>query len=569
MPLLVYAFARTWLDRRTAILAAVLTGVLSFNTVYASTQSSDAVCTVLFMTAVVAFARARDRGSLGWFALVGALTGLAPQFRPNLILLPLVFAAFAVARRRSLRGAAQAGVLVCCAAAVLMPWVARNYRLTRTVLPTSVHGGVQLWYGTLQVGPYLRSRAYNPRSVFESPVFDYTSLDAVPLIVEAQPMACASGRPTATSLTYWSSRDRLKRGLNPVRTTGPRYTFEIPAPGQDAVIYYYFTATWPAGRQPAVVTTPAGGERTPFVYFVSQNHLGDLDLNGDLLDIFDVVRLVRHDVWGEPVTFADRLRAAGIADAASAVDALARPFGASGARLRISAITHDGSTARVIFADGSAIGVPREWQGRITDLTFTGDAARSLMSASIRVGAVNADPTPREGPAVRCGQLEDVRVNDVFYRREPHQMGRYSALAMDNIRRNPAGFLVASAYRAVRLFVIQGTDDSQTAQQFAGSRLIYAVATLASATYLVLFAGGVIVAWRRGADLALPLALIAYVPATIAPVLTNMRYTVTVQPLIFMFIAAALTGASSWLTPAAAGAAAGSDREETRTARRL
>ena len=46
------------------MLAAVLTGVLSFNTVYASTQSSDAVCTVLFMAAVVAFARARDRGSL-------------------------------------------------------------------------------------------------------------------------------------------------------------------------------------------------------------------------------------------------------------------------------------------------------------------------------------------------------------------------------------------------------------------------------------------------------------------------------------------------------------------------
>jgi hypothetical protein len=31
--------------------------------------------------------------------------------------------------------------------------------------------------------------------------------------------------------------------------------------------------------------------------------------------------------------------------------------------------------------------------------------------------------------------------------------------------------------------------------------------------------------------------LILYVPATLAPVLTNMRYTVTVQPLIFMFIA--------------------------------
>jgi hypothetical protein len=34
---------------------------------------------------------------------------------------------------------------------------------------------------------------------------------------------------------------------------------------------------------------------------------------------------------------------------------------------------------------------------------------------------------------------------------------------------------------------------------------------------------------------------VLYVPLTIAPVLTNMRYSVTVQPIIFIFIAVALT----------------------------
>src|SRR3954471_23961006 len=48
LPLLVYASARAWVDRKTAALAAVLTGLLSFNTIYASTESSDALCTVIF-----------------------------------------------------------------------------------------------------------------------------------------------------------------------------------------------------------------------------------------------------------------------------------------------------------------------------------------------------------------------------------------------------------------------------------------------------------------------------------------------------------------------------------------
>src|SRR5262245_50926132 len=55
MPLLVFDVASTWLDRRTASVAAILTGLFSFNTVYASTQSSDAVCTCVFMLAVLVF----------------------------------------------------------------------------------------------------------------------------------------------------------------------------------------------------------------------------------------------------------------------------------------------------------------------------------------------------------------------------------------------------------------------------------------------------------------------------------------------------------------------------------
>ena len=52
--------------------------------------------------------------------------------------------------------------------AMLMPWIVRNYRYTGTIQPTSTHSGIQLWYGTLQVGPYLESRAHNPRSIFAS-----------------------------------------------------------------------------------------------------------------------------------------------------------------------------------------------------------------------------------------------------------------------------------------------------------------------------------------------------------------------------------------------------------------
>ena len=73
---------------------------------------------------------------------------------------------------------------------------------------------------------------------------------------------------------------------------------------------------------------------------------------------------------------------------------------------------------------------------------------------------------------------------------------------------------------------------------------MYAAGTIASGLYLVLFVSGMVISWRRGDPLGLPALLILSIPATLAPVLTNMRYTVTVQPLIFVFIAVALASAA-------------------------
>jgi hypothetical protein len=205
-------------------------------------------------------------------------------------------------------------------------------------------------------------------------------------------------------------------------------------------------------------------------------------------------------------------------------------------------VTHTDAEARITLDDGSTIAIPREWRGRITDLAFAGHMAEALLSSTVSMAAIDADRRIGRLPsAVICAELEGVRVNQVFYRHEPHTMRRYSALAFDNIQRAPMAFVAASVYRAVRVFVISGTGDRLTAQQFAASRLVYPAATVASTLYLILLMVGIVCAWRKGDRYVLPLLLIVYVPATIAPVLTNMRYSVTVQPIVFVFIARALT----------------------------
>ena len=191
--------------------------------------------------------------------------------------------------------------------------------------------------------------------------------------------------------------------------------------------------------------------------------------------------------------------------------------------------------------DGSSIVMPRVWTGRITDLMFEGGLALALMHSSASLGDLSLAHQRGLAVAGRArGERDDVAINRVFYRLEPHLMRRYSALAFDNIRRTPLSFAAACVFRATRLFIVSGSTDVHTAQQFDKSRRIYALATIASIASLVLFAVGAIAAWRRRHDVALPLLLVAYLPATISPFLTNMRYSITVQPLMFVFIAVAL-----------------------------
>jgi hypothetical protein len=539
VPWLTYRVALEWTDRGTAVVAAIVTGLFSFNTIYASTQSSDSVCTVIFMLALVVFGAARHQERWQAFAVAGLLTGIAPQFRPNLILVPLLLAGYAVFERRTRARLIGAAVLLACTAAALAPWVWRNYRLTGTVLPTSIHGGVQLWYGTLQVGPYLHSRAYNPRTVFEAPAFDYSSLDNVPIVVEAE-FNCTQPPLAGVELAYWSDANPVEQHAVPARDGARRYTFQIPPPGREAVVYYYFVARWSEPSGQVVRTTPIGGSHHPFVYFVSQNHLDDLDRHGDLLDVFDVVRLVRRTAWSEPVPFDAGLRNAGVTDVPQAVAALLRATLGDKADTAVGNVEADAARATVTFADGSTIVIPRHWSGRITDLAIGEGIASSVMTSrrSLR-GLIT--PDRRLSEVERCEQSVEVAVNRVFYRYEPQTMRRYAALSLDNIRRGPRGFLMASAYRAVRLFIIEGDADPFTAHQFRGSRRIYALGTAVTAGLLILCVAGIAIGWRRGDRIGLPVMLIAYIPATLAPVLINMRYAVTVQPLMFVFVALAVS----------------------------
>jgi hypothetical protein len=493
MPLMLYAVVRPLAGHRTATLAALLTGFFSFNTIYASTQASDAICSVLFLAAVLCFMRAAARTRITGFALSGLLLGLATQFRPNLILLPAVVAAlyaWPFTQQRivaALTFAAAAGLVV-------MPWVVRNYRLAEVFLPTSSHGAVQLWYGSLQVGPYLEDRSVNPRAILEFSPFEYTSLIDTPIIVSIDPSSCPADFRDHLAVTYWTDRSAQRITVPVTRTDRD---FEARLAGQPDPTTVYWTLSPSA---------------TPFVYFVSTAHTRDLDTHDDFDDAFDVMQLL-----AQPGNSAEAVR-----------PLVTRLLGDAGA---VASVDSTGSAVVMRFSDGSFWRVPRDYDGDAARIDVEGALAGRLLMSLRRRGDAPKLPDCLEGR---------VSVNRVFYRRELHAMRRYATLAFENISRQPMAFAAATAYRSIRLFVVRPAGATSVTYQFSGGRLIYAVALLLSLACLMAFLAGVWRAWAQRSAL-LPLAVpVIYVPLTIAFVLTNQRYTVTVQPLMFAFVAYAI-----------------------------
>lgn len=503
LPLMLYAIVAPLGGGRAATLAALITGVFSFNTIYASTQASDAICSVLFLAAVLCFTRAQASGRLVLFALSGLLAGLATQFRPNLILLPALVAGLYVLIPRRLTPARpersrRAVVFLAMATLVLVPWVIRNYRLAGIFLPTSSHGAVQLWYGSLQVGPYLEDRSANPRAILAHSPFDYTSLIDTPIVVSIDASQCPAASRDQLVLTYWTDRSATPIAVTPQRNSG---TLEAHIPGQPDPTTVYWTI------EPSA---------TPFVYFVSSAHTRDLDRREDFDDSFDLMELLV-----QPGT--------GTVEAAAFVRRLVGDEGS------VASVEAAGDAVTLRFSDGSWWRVPRDYGGDAAAVEVDGALARKVFTTSRRRGEAPQLPACLEGR---------VAVNSVFYRRELHEMRRYGTLALDNISRDLWAFAAAAAYRSVRLFVVRPSGGVSITYRFPGGRAIYAIGLLLSLSYFLVFLAGVVLAWRRRSALLQLAVPIVYVPLTIAPVLTNQRYTVTMQPLMFAFVAYAIV---SWI----------------------
>ena len=136
-------------DRRVAFLAALLFALYGSGIVYTFSAWSEPVFTFVLAGFTWSLLCALRRPSLWRFALCGGLLGLAVLARPVMQFYPLVVLSLLWwSLAKSWRQALVHFAVFCFAfAAVLLPWVVRNYLVFHAFVPGSTHSGDAFYQG--------------------------------------------------------------------------------------------------------------------------------------------------------------------------------------------------------------------------------------------------------------------------------------------------------------------------------------------------------------------------------------------------------------------------------------
>lgn len=146
--ILTYLIARHLLDRRTALIAALIVALNPALILYTGTLGSESLFVFqLLLVTWLAIRVIAGRSSTG-LLLIGVLTGIAIPARPIAISVPFIaFGAYYMVNRRDLgRTTINFAVVLVISALIVTPWIARNARaIGSPTLQSS--SGLNMWIG--------------------------------------------------------------------------------------------------------------------------------------------------------------------------------------------------------------------------------------------------------------------------------------------------------------------------------------------------------------------------------------------------------------------------------------
>ena len=154
--LVIFLLAKELFNRRTGLIAAGIYAIFLPIAALATAVIHDALMPFLTLTSLYFFVVGVRRGALKFYVLSAIFVGISCYFQPTAIFLPLLYGAglFIYSlhksefRVRLLNAVRMTAVMIVVLAAIVLPWIIRNYQVTGVLSPNMrVATWAGLWEG--------------------------------------------------------------------------------------------------------------------------------------------------------------------------------------------------------------------------------------------------------------------------------------------------------------------------------------------------------------------------------------------------------------------------------------
>ncbi len=569
--LMIYFLVVRTFSSRAAYLSALLVALNPLTAVYVPTILVEPLSLFVTTLSVCLFLRVVDRPTALRAAILGVVVGYGALVRPPMLLFSFFLFLCAWVAAGRFRGLIKAFFISHAVfAAVMTPWVVRNYRISGEFIPLSIEAPLQLWLATLNYGPYTDAYWTHPlyplqhwleaeRRKF---LFDRVR-EPFPLEVRVH----RPGRLRPIHVHYQLNEQGPFREVRMREVSSGRFRADIPGQPWGTSVRYFFTVRDPEFPDEKLRLPPAT-KGAIFYYRVARNALEDL--GEEIIDLNFLSKLAKN--------LTGRLVAPGVNEKALDLDKdglltqkdFEKALGLlSGENSQYILRRRGSPLLKLRFSDGTRLEVPETAAGEsvfpsLAEKRTTGTARLVTMKAIVRKQRPRDPSEEGAGVLPHCDRFwfwsridpdlpptlksPELDITPCYWyagiepvARELLRFRVYNFLFWNNLLRMPMEYIGGSLLRMPRLWVVVGrAQESGQTYLTAGAGWLYPALTLATLLMLVMALAGFAATWRTWRDHWYLAAPVIYISLVHSPFHPEARYSFPGRPFLLVYCAIAL-----------------------------
>ncbi len=525
--------------QKLAIFISFLVAFIGTSNIYVSTLSTDMMTTFLIVLSVLCLYIGYRKNLHLFYFIHGVILSSAILMRPSMVILPFFYFFSLLFNLRQYKKAVKYLFFsILGISLLLLPWVIRNYILTKHIIVLTTQSWSQLFYGAMESCKFFESRTYNPYhdyqdlNTYRSLAKDYLTFTAITGFVPEK-------NTPIVKLFYAFDNERFYREQEMIYASDNKFEYKMPRLNKGKILKYYievFDGQY-ADR------LPREAPEVNYLFYYQRSGSDDFeqdDNNPGIIDIFDFVAIARQVLpySSRNISVLDDYNNDKKIDKTDLL--ILSKFLLQDKSETISNLLSDieikreNSGIKVSFLDNSNMYIPDDIKGSKLYIIANKGLAFDIFNNKYFINSKlrNINSKWQEGVKYKIIDLGIDRGNLAGLNRESLWRKLFIFYVKDHVK----DYFIAVLKKMFRMWITVGSKDVGVSYPPPGGKYyLFTLAKFFSLSIFLLCVAGVFILRNRLKEIIFILVPIIYFPLTHSWYMVNARHTLPANPFVLIF----------------------------------